>query len=237
MAVIKQGRAIAMSAGGGVLDLRDIERQAREVLERARAEAERIRADASEEGQRSAEARSVAAYREGFERGLAEGREQGAREGREAAMAAAREEIDALLREWTAALDVFRARRNELVEGLSRESVRLALEIGRRLVHAAPRGDLDLAAEQAARALEMLGSPSEALLLIHPDDRPALERHLAPLAHRLASGEVRLVDDPSVGRGGCIARAAGGEVDASVGPMFDRVAEALLGPLPEEAAA
>ncbi|MBM4113654.1 MAG: hypothetical protein FJ253_09865 [Phycisphaerae bacterium] len=237
MAVIKQGRTVAVVGEGRVLDLRDLERQSRDVLDRARADAERIRASAANESQRLVEERSVSAYREGFERGLVDGREQGAREGREAALAAAKEEIDSLVREWSTALDVFRSRRQELLEGLSREAVRLGVEIGRRLVHAAPRGDADLAAEQAARALEMLGSPGEAILLVHPEDRAAVERHLAPLAHRLASGEVRLVDDASVGRGGCVARAAGGEVDASVEPMIDRVADILLGPLPEEVGA
>lgn len=237
MAVIKNGRLGAVTGTGGVLDLRDIDRQARSVLERARADAECIRADAAAESSRVVEERGVQAYREGFERGVAEGREQGQREGRESALAAAKEEIEALLREWNTALDVFRSRRQELLEGLSREAVRLGVEIGRRLVHVAPRGDSDLAAVQAARALEMLGSPSEALLLVHPEDRAAVERHLAPLAHRLASGEVRMVEDASVGRGGCVARAAGGEVDASVAPMIDRVTEILLGPLPEEVGA
>ena len=116
---------------------------------------------------------------------------------------------------------------------MSREAVRLAVEIGRRIVHAAPRGDPELAAIQAAKALEILGAPSEALIIVHPEDRAAVERHLAPLAHRLASGEVRLTEDASVGRGGCVARAAGGEVDASIEPMLDRVVRTLLGPLPE----
>jgi len=234
MAVIKRGRAIEGHGAGTVLELRDVERAAREVLDRAHADAEALRARATVESQQDLEARRLAAWREGFERGRAEGRETGAREGREAAQAEMKSELDRVAREGITAIDLFRRRREELIDALSREAVRLAVEIGRRLVHAAPRGDPELAAAQAAKALEMLGSPHEALIAVHPEDRAAVERHLAPLAHRLASGEVRLVDDPAVGRGGCVARAAGGEVDASVEPMLDRVVRTLLGPLPED---
>jgi len=237
MAVIKRGGAVGALGGGGVFDLRDVERAARETLDRARDEAERIRADAAIESQRGLEARQVAAYREGFERGVTEGRAAGQREGRESGLVESRQEVERLIAEWTTTLDAFRRQRQELIDGLSREALRLGLEIARRIVHAAPRGDPELAAVQAAKALEMLGSPAEAIVVVHPEDRAALERHLAPLAHRLASGEVRLAEDASVGRGGCIVRAAGGEVDASVEPMLDRVIDLLLGPIPEEAAA
>lgn len=236
MAVIKQGRGDGPNGalvGGAALDLRDIDRSARETLERARAEAETIRATAADDARREAEARRLEAWREGFDRGRVEGREVGVRDGRETAHAEAKGELDRLVGEWTTALDLFRARREELIESLSLAALRLGIEIGRRVVHAAPRGDPELAAVQAAKALELLGSPDEALIVVHPEDRAALERHLAPLAHRLASGEVRLVEDSTVGRGGCIARAAGGEVDASVEPMLDRVVRTLLGPPPE----
>ncbi|MBX3355951.1 MAG: hypothetical protein KF724_09665 [Phycisphaeraceae bacterium] len=236
MAVIKQGRTSSTLGPGAVLDLRHIDRAAREVLERARVEAEALRAGAALEAQQDAETRRLEAWREGFERGRAEGREAGLREGREAAHAEAKAELDRVAAEWTTALDLFRARRDELIDSLARAAVRLGTEIGRRVVHAAPRGDPDLAAVQAARALEVLGAPSEAVIVVHPEDRAAVERHFAPLAHRMASGEVRLVEDASVGRGGCIARAAGGEVDASVDPMIDRVVRTLLGPLPEGSA-
>lgn len=240
MAVIKQGRTVPDLGPGAVLDLRDIQRSARETLdragealERARADADAIRLRAADELREELEARRLAAWREGFERGRAEGRDEGRREGVERAHGEAKAALDRLLEEWMTALDLFRKRREDLLESLSREAVRLAVEIGRRIVHAAPRGDPELAAVQAARALELLGSPSEAQIVIHPEDRAALERHLAPLAHRLASGEVRIIEDASVGRGGCLARAAGGEVDASVEPMLDRVVRTLLAPLPE----
>jgi len=233
MAVIKHGNTTALLGTGAVLDLRDVERTARETIDRACADAENIRARAAAEGLQDLETRRTAAWREGFERGRAEGREAGQREGRDAAHEQARAELDRLVAEWTTALDLFRRRREELIESVSREAVRLAVEIGRRIVHVAPRGDPELAATQAAKALELLGAPSEALIVVHPDDRAAVERHLAPLAHRLASGDVRLAEDPAVGRGGCVARAAGGEVDASVDAMLDRVVRTLLGPLPE----
>ena len=60
MAVIKHGGVRGMVGHGGVLDLADIERNAREVLERARAEAERIRAEACEQAQQDAAARQAA---------------------------------------------------------------------------------------------------------------------------------------------------------------------------------
>ncbi len=237
MAVIKHGGVRGMVGHGGVLDLADIERNAREVLERARAEAERIRAEACEQAQQDAAARQAAAWREGFQRGLEEGREQGLREGREAGLVAARPEIDALVAAWNSALDVFRRQRQELLDVLSREALRLAVEMARRVVHRVNEQDPEAAAAQVARALEMLGSPAQAVVVVHPDDRAAVERHLAPLAHRLAAGEVRLVEDPAVGLGGCIARAQGGEVDAAVEPMLDRIVEAILGPPQEGAAA
>lgn len=237
MAVIKRGQPADRLGPGAVLELQDVELAAREVLDRARADAQSLKERAVQESQRDLDERRTAAWREGFERGRAEGRDAGVREGRDAGYAEAKADVERLLGEWTTALDLFRRRREELIASLSRESVRLAVEIGRRLVHVAPRGDPELAATQAAKALELLGSPSEAIIIVHPDDRAAMERHLAPLAHRLASGDVRMTEDASVGRGGCIVRAAGGEVDASVEPMLERVVRTLLGPIPEDLAA
>jgi flagellar assembly protein FliH len=67
----------------------------------------------------------------------------------------------------------------------------------------------------------LCGSPS---LLLHPDDVTLVETHLHG---ELAAAGWSVRADPCVARGGCIASAASGELDASLATRWSRVIKAL----------
>lgn len=91
--------------------------------------------------------------------------------------------------------------------------------LGHELAHTA-----DPAAAAVARALALL-PPGEAELRIDPADLPLLG---PPATDR----PLRIVADPAVGPGGCVASTAATTVDARVGAALSRVAAALCGDEP-----
>ena len=81
----------------------------------------------------------------------------------------------------------------------------------------------DPGADAIARALALVPGDSPVTVRLHPDD----VRVLGEVSHLAQGRELVVVADPAVERGGCVAEAAGRQVDAQVGPALARVAAVL----------
>lgn len=143
--------------------------------------------------------------RQGFEQGLAEARAQAAR-------------LVQLGQQFSQALEGMQA-------GVADTLVELALDIAQQVVRQQVRHDptslVAVAREVLAAEPTLTGAPQ---LFVSPADVPVVEAYL--LAELNARGwTVR--SDSSLERGGCRAEAASGEVDASIGSRWERVAAAL----------
>ncbi|MHC4991292.1 MAG: FliH/SctL family protein [Planctomycetota bacterium] len=208
-----------------VLDLGDLAGQARRIVDQARLEADRIIEEARNQAQRLEREAEAEAERRGHEQGL----EQGRRAGREEVLATLRPQLEQLSRSWSEALDDWGHRRHEMMIEAQEDVVVFALEVARKVVHRMIETDGGRAATQVASALELLGHPSGAEVRVHPDDRPLVEEALPGLLGQIdRARDVRLRDDPTITRGGCVVRTAGGEVDATIETQLDRIAEALV---------
>lgn len=231
-AVIKAGDVANLTGGLYSLDLRDISRQAEEILDAARASADKILADARRRIESERPAVHQAARAAGREEGLAEGRAAG----EEAALAEARErfktEQAALVSSLTSALETFANRREQMYLAARRDVVILAIAIARRILDkldgvedALPQAAVDACAE----ALELLREATDAVVCTHPDDLAAIQRFaktLADTAH--STRHVRIVEDASVGRGGVIVRTADATINAKAASRVDRIADELV---------
>ena len=113
-----------------------------------------------------------------------------------------------------------------------RDVVVLAMAIAQRIVSrlagladAAP----EMAAEACRQALELVGEATEAVIRVHPDDRRALEQIAEGLSRAVQSSRhLRLVEDPSVGRGGVVVETADCAVDAQAASRVERIADELV---------
>jgi flagellar assembly protein FliH len=101
--------------------------------------------------------------------------------------------------------------------------VELALSIARTVVGRELAASADPGADALARALALAPDDCPVTVRLHPDD----VQTLGDLSVLAPGRQLVVVADHGVERGGCVAEAAGRQVDAQVGPALARVAAVL----------
>lgn len=212
------------------LDLSDLQEEARRILEAAQAQAAAVLADA----RRAAEQLRAAAQDEGRRTGLAQGRAEGQEQGRKEGQAQAQREVAERTRTVAQALDAsLRAledAKRAMVRGAHEELLGLALRVARRIVGAAAARDPEVVRAAVARAIELASSRIGVVVRLHPRDLEAARAYLPELHRRFSDLEpVQLVEDESVGAGGCVATTREGSVDAALRTQLEEIERLLLG--------
>ena len=189
--------------------------------EEATASASAIIADARAAASRivdEANARAGEIERSARDRGLAESRTAVERE-----VALALEPIRDRL---AATLDEVASLHEAVAARAERDLLRLSLEIARKIVHRETTMDPEIAMTLVRVALDRLHSRAVARVHLNPEDFV----YVVSRAERLsAGGSVELVEDPTVGRGGCLVRTDMGDVDARIERQFAEIERGLFG--------
>jgi flagellar biosynthesis/type III secretory pathway protein FliH len=180
--------------------LLDAEAQAAALLATARADADRLRVDAQ------------TAFEQTRQRGYADGRD-----------AAATEVLSIVL--------AARAEQQQALTAASPMAVSLAARMAAKIVGHAVETAPALMAEIAGQALSAgRARAGRVKLRVHPADRAALVAASPTLAARLSAGAaLELVDDPTVGRYGCIVETNAGRLDARLETQLALLEKALRG--------
>lgn len=160
-------------------------------------------------------------YAQGYNQGQTQGYGDGHREGYARGLEAARNEAVRLQQLAGNFRDALGSVDGEIANAL----VGLALDVARQLVRKTletdPAALLPAARELLAAEPPLSGSPC---LLLNPEDVTLVETHLAG---ELEAAGWTVRADATVARGGCIASAASGELDASLATRWSRVVKAL----------
>jgi flagellar assembly protein FliH len=152
-------------------------------------------------------------YQAGYEQGYAQGLEQGrVKTNEEAARLAGLADV------FKAALD---GAQGEIAETLVALALDIAQQVVRQHVTHDPTALLAAAREVLAAEPALALAPQ---LSVNPADLPVVEAYLKEALER---GGWIVRTDATIERGGCRAHAATGEVDATVGTRWERVAAAL----------
>ncbi|MCC6676961.1 MAG: hypothetical protein IT436_07445 [Phycisphaerales bacterium] len=229
MPLIRQPLADPSVRDAVVLQLGDLRRAGEHLRDSAAREAESILTAARAERDRIISGADRDGHAKGLERGLREGRERGAQEGRAQAQAEWHDRLSALETGWTAALESFLADRERMMLEARQDVLQLAVLLAERITKRAIRVDPTLVNEQVAEVLSLVARPSRLVISLHPEDRPIVEEVLPGLRRRFPSAqEIEMIDDAALPRGSCIARTAGGTIDASISTQLDRIGEALI---------
>ncbi len=117
----------------------------------------------------------------------------------------------------------FRSCEQVAVADIEDTVVELALSIARSVLARELATSADPGADAIARALALAPDDGPVTVRLHPDD----VRALGDLPQAAQGRELVVVADPAVEPGGCVAEAAGRQVDAQVGPALARVAAVL----------
>jgi len=157
------------------------------------------------------------AYDEGFKAGHEEGMAQALDEQR-----AASEQAIAPVREIAGN---FSAALREADQAISNEVLELALHLARGMLKTALRVKPELILPIVREAIEYLPVLQQpALLILNPEDAAVVRESIA---EELDKGGWRVIDDPTIERGGCKVDTASNQIDATVQSRWQRLSLAL----------
>jgi len=162
--------------------------------------------------------RVAAAERAAFARGVAEG-ERGA-------IMSASSRVDIMVARLAASIEQVAVSRLAMLQGAERDLVRLAIAMAEHVLRRKVDVDPALLVSMARDAIERLGGATAVTIHLNPADFETLSRLQPAIAIR---GAVEVVADPNVHPGGCLARAAGGTIDAGINAQFRELTRAMLG--------
>lgn len=195
-----------------------VRRQAEEILGQAEREAEEMRQAAHEEG-----------YRAGYESGASKVDYIANLK----AEKFAEEQFNSKLRE---TLPVFLKATVELNEKREKwlnqwetAAIRLAAAIAAKVLHNAVELRPELCQINAREALKLAAGKTQVSMRMNPEDLAVLGNRVDLLSSALNwTGNIPIIPDPSIGRGGCIVQTEHGEIDARLDTQIDRIAQELL---------
>jgi flagellar assembly protein FliH len=234
--LIKHGDSRAASLGSSGLDLRDIGRDARSIIDRAEAQGrqiiEKARADAAAQCELLRQAAHRAGHEEGVKRGQKTGHEQGLVEARDRF---AKDQAE-LIRTLSATMAEFVARREQLYLLARKDCVVLAIAVASRIfrrLRDCPEEISRTALDAMEEALAMISDASVATIRVHPDDKTAMDQFAAQVSTTPAGPDgrtrgVQIVADPAIARGGVRVETADCTIDADITARLERIADALV---------
>jgi len=190
-------------------DLLAMQQDPNSLLEQARAEAAQIVADA--EGRTAETERAI--------------REQAMTEAQATAAAEVTAELESLRAQLAQTLDEFANLREQVALHAEREMVQLAIEIAKKIVRREVTVDREIVLSLARVALSRLHTRALATVHLHPDDYQYALTHRERLS---TSGTLKLVEDPAIGRGGCLIETDHGDVDARIEHQFSEIERGFL---------
>lgn len=107
-----------------------------------------------------------------------------------------------------------------------RELVRLAIEIAKKVVHREVTIDNEIVMTLARIGISRMHNRVAATIHLHPDDFAYVTTHRDSLD---AGHALELVEDRSIGRGGCLVQTEMGDIDTRIEQQFAEIERAFLG--------
>lgn len=229
MPMIRRADAATLARDAVVLDLGDLARQGRSIVERAETEAERIVNEAKAERERLIAGADEKGHAEGLARGHAEGHAKGFEAGKAEAIEAQKAELVRLQAAWHEAMSGFESLRSELQLEAERGVLALAVRLGERVAKRAIEGDVEAAARQLVEAIELTMTPSRVRVRVAAEGAEAVRAALPALSDRLhESASVVVIEDASLSHGSVIVEADETRIDATIETQLERIVESLL---------
>ncbi|WP_426336281.1 flagellar assembly protein FliH [Pseudoduganella sp. R-31] len=161
------------------------------------------------------------ARQQGYDAGFKAGHDEGVAQALDEARAATEQAI-APVREIA---DNFSSALREADQAISNEVLELALHLAKGMIKTALRVKPELILPIVREAIEYLPVLQQpALLILNPEDAAVVRESIA---EELDKGGWRVIDDPTVERGGCKVDTASNQIDATVASRWQRLSLAL----------
>ncbi|MFP4579633.1 MAG: FliH/SctL family protein [Candidatus Sumerlaeia bacterium] len=179
--------------------IREAEEKAQRLQENARNQTEQM----IEQARRQVEDIEARAYQAGFEQGEEAGKQLG------------EQKMDSITRSLTGVIDEAVSQRQALMRDSEEELVKMAYDIGLKLICRELRQDPGVIHDVVRSAIEKARNATRITVLLSPHDFRFMQDQLEELKRQMGEDTVvRLEANPDVGRGGCRIISNAGEVDA-----------------------
>ena len=147
--------------------------------------------------------------KEAYEIGFAQGQKAGLEVGEKM--------VETLLKQYSVSIEELNKLRKEVFSSSERQVIRLALEIAKKIVKREVAIDDELILTLVKVALDRVADQALITIRVNPKDYHAIEHHHASRPDAGALNEtVKLIEDPLIGRGGCVIETDGGTIDARI---------------------
>jgi flagellar assembly protein FliH len=207
----------------------NIETQARSLLGRAQRKADELLAAAQAEAESMKKAAHTQGLADGRRDGLAQGPAEGKKSGHDQALNEHREKFTAAIAALSAAATQFDNQRGDLEATGLRSVIELSASIARRVTKRQAMLDPQVLIENLQGAMKLVSHAADVRIAVRPADLETLKAELANLKSRWPQlNHVELIEDATLGRGGCRVFTASGAVDGDLDGQLDRVIEQLL---------
>jgi len=128
----------------------------------------------------------------------------------------------------SASLDEVENLEAQLIQASEADMVRLAIAIAERVVMHAVEHDPLWMKDLLVEARRRLPDRRRVVIRLHPQDAAPARAHLSQMQGDDAGGQLEIVDDSSLPRGGCVLQSEGTTIDAGVAGAVSRLGERLL---------
>ncbi len=198
-------------------------KNAYEVVEKARWEAGEILNIAREEAEKESGAIREMAREQGHKEGLDKGKQEGFVEGEIAGKNSYSDSIKNL----NGLMENLTIERKKLISDLQPLLVELVGEALKRCLNREAEKD-GLVVQLVQEALSKAQDKVHLKLHLNPDDMSEIEAHKKQLQLTVGAGEMELIADGRVERGGCFLETEGGTVDVRLNTVVDQLKESLM---------
>ena len=209
--------------------MKDIETQARALMNRATERAEGLLIEAQKEAEALKAAAKVEGLVEGKREGLAKGLEEGRKNGAQQALSEHRTQLADLIKGLTEAAADLDASRQQLENEALTEVIDLSVAIAMRITKRQGQIDPQVLIANVNDAMKLVVSSSDVRIALHPSQKqyfldalPQLQMVWPTLQH------VQLIDDATLAPGGCRVFSKGGQIDADLDGQLDRIVADLM---------
>ncbi|WNY63936.1 flagellar assembly protein FliH [Borreliella americana] len=206
--------------------------RANEVLEAAKQEADILQREAiykkeSIETESNAEIeRLVREYEEklktDLDMAIAKGREEGYSKGYESGF----EDFDKVMRKLHAIIASLIAERKSILESSSDQIVSLVMQIAIKVIKRITDSQKDIVLENVNEALKRVKDKTHITIRVNLDDLDIIRHKKSDFISRFDIIEnLEIIEDPNIGKGGCIIETNFGEIDARISSQLDKIEE------------
>ncbi|MCD2332242.1 flagellar assembly protein FliH [Borreliella americana] len=206
--------------------------RANEVLEAAKQEADLLQREAiykkeSIETESNAEIERLAReYEEklktDLDMAIAKGREEGYSKGYESGF----EDFDKVMRKLHAIIASLIAERKSILESSSGQIVSLVMQIAIKVIKRITDSQKDIVLENVNEALKRVKDKTHITIRVNLDDLDIIRHKKSDFISRFDIIEnLEIIEDPNIGKGGCIIETNFGEIDARISSQLDKIEE------------